>query len=210
MDEEKTKMIRGMFFPLLFVLLLWVIKICEDYSSSNWSFLGIYPRKDWGLWGILFAPLVHGDYAHLISNTIPLFILGSIMFYFYRAIAFQVFFWVYIITGIWVWVAARSAYHIGASGIVYGYVCFLFFSGIFRRDNRLLAMSLLVTFVYGSLIWGIFPFKKGVSWESHLLGSVAGFITAIHFRKEGPQPKKYDWEDESDEEEDTIEYVDAA
>ncbi|MCE3278940.1 MAG: hypothetical protein K0S44_1131 [Bacteroidetes bacterium] len=95
-------------------------------------------------------------------------------------------------TGVWVWAAARESYHIGASGILYGFVAFLFFSGVFRKDTRLLALSLFVVFIYGSTVWGILPIKDGVSWESHLLGTLAGLITSYNFRKEGPAPRKYD------------------
>ncbi len=137
---------------------------------------------------------------HLFSNTVPLLILGSVMFYFYRPIAFQVFFWVYLMTGIWVWVAARDAYHIGASGLVYGFLTFLFFSGVFRKDTRLLSISLFVAFLYGGTMYGILPITKGISWESHLMGSLAGLVTAYHFRKEGPIARKYDLGDDEENE----------
>jgi membrane associated rhomboid family serine protease len=121
------------------------------------------------------------------------------MFYFYRPIAFSVFFWIYVMTGVWLWAAGREAYHIGASGLIYGFSSFLFFSGIFRKERTLMVLSLLVTFLYGGLVWGILPLSPQISWEAHLLGSLAGFITAFYFRKEGPQAKKYDWEEEKDE-----------
>lgn len=200
MELDKKKLLSGVFFPSLFVVILWVIKLMEMTFDINFTSYGLHPRTYSGLTGIIASPLIHINIHHLFSNSIPLLILGSIIFYFYRAIAFQVFFWIYFITGIWVWVAGRDLYHIGASGIIYGFVSFLFFSGLFRKDKRLLALSLLVTFIYGTLVWGIFPFRKGVSWESHLLGSVAGIIIAFFFRKEGPKAKKYEWEEENEEE----------
>ncbi|MBL7883005.1 MAG: rhomboid family intramembrane serine protease [Bacteroidia bacterium] len=193
MRNTSSKLFFSILYPLLFVAILWLVKLFELAFDFKFFWYGIFPRTLNGLTGIAFAPLIHSNLDHLISNSIPLFLLGTIMFYFYRSIAFKVFFWIYIMTNVWVWVAARSSYHIGASGVLYGFVCFLFFSGIFRKDTKLMAISLFVTFLYGSMTWGIFPIFNGVSWESHLLGSIAGIITAYNFRKEGPQAKKYDW-----------------
>lgn len=199
MELDKKRLLSGVLFPSLFVVVLWVVKLMEMSFDINFIYYGLHPRTYSGLAGIIASPLIHSNMNHLFSNSIPLLILGSIIFYFYRTIAFQVFFWIYFITGIWVWVAGRDLYHIGASGLIYGFVSFLFFSGLFRKDKRLLALSLLVTFIYGTLVWGIFPFRKGVSWESHLLGSVAGIIIAFFFRKEGPETEKYEWEDEEED-----------
>jgi membrane associated rhomboid family serine protease len=192
MRNKTSKLFLSLLFPLAFIAFLWVIKFYEVLSHNSLAWYGIYPRTLRGLIGVATAPLLHADFDHLLSNTVPLLILGSIIFYFYRTIAFQVFFWVYIMTGVWVWAAARESYHIGASGILYGFVAFLFFSGVFRKDTRLLALSLFVVFIYGSTVWGILPIKDGVSWESHLLGTLAGLITSYNFRKEGPAPRKYD------------------
>jgi membrane associated rhomboid family serine protease len=192
MRNKSSKVFFSLMYPIAFVTLLWVIKLYEVLADDSLAWFGIYPRTIHGLIGVMAAPLLHADYDHLLSNTIPLLILGSIIFYFYRSIAFQVFFWVYVMTGIWVWAAARDSYHIGASGILYGFVAFLFFSGVFRKDTRLLALSLFVVFLYGGTVWGIFPIKEGVSWESHMLGALAGLITAYNFKKEGPPPRVYD------------------
>lgn len=197
--EEKEKILRSILFPLLFVILLWLVKLVEIGFALNFTRWGLYPRAWEGLAGVITSPLIHGSFNHLLSNSIPLLVLGSITFYFYRPLAFTVFFWVYLMSGLWVWAAGREAYHIGASGLVYGFVTFLFFSGIFRRAKELLILSLLVTFLYGSLIWGIFPFEPEISWESHLLGSLAGIITAWYYRHEGPQQKKFEWEEEAEE-----------
>lgn len=194
---------RRVAFPLLFLVILWAIRIADDLFSLDLVGWGIYPRRVSGLPGILLSPLIHASYSHLISNSVPLLFLGLIMFYFYREVAFSAFFWVYISTGVWVWVAGRDAYHVGASGLIYSFVCFLFYSGLFRRKQSLMALSLLMIFLYGSLIWGILPLQPKISWESHLLGAVAGFIIAFFLRKEGPQRERYDWEDEPDETEDS-------
>ena len=188
------------YFPLLFIAVLWIIRLSDDLFDLNLVRFGIFPRRVAGLPGILFGPLIHASYTHLISNTIPLLFLGLIMFYFYREVAFAAFFWVYFSTGIWVWLAGREAYHVGASGLIYSFVCFLFYSGLFRRRRSLMAISLLMVFLYGSLIWGVFPFQPKISWESHLLGSLAGFVIAFFLRKEGPQREKYDWENELENE----------
>ncbi|HDZ58524.1 MAG TPA: rhomboid family intramembrane serine protease, partial [Ignavibacteriales bacterium] len=129
---------------------------------------------------------------------IPLLILGWTIFFFYPKVSYRAFIMIYILTDFLVWLFARQVYHIGASGIVYGFVSFLFFSGIFRRDNKSVALALLVTFLYGGLVWGVLPGQEGISWESHLFGAIVGLITAFIFRKVDP-PKKYDWEDEPDD-----------
>jgi membrane associated rhomboid family serine protease len=201
-EAEKKKIIRSILYPCLFVSVLWMVKFLEIVFNLDLVRYGLYPRVWSGLIGILTCPLIHGSFNHLFSNSIPLLVLGGITFYFYRPIAFSVFFWVYLMSGIWLWAAGRSAYHIGASGLVYGFAAFLFFSGIFRKERSLMVLSMLVVFLYGSLWWGLFPIHPEISWESHLLGSLAGVITAFYFRKEGPQAKKIEWnEDEEDNEE---------
>jgi len=191
-------LLRIVAYPVLFILFLWVIRMIDQTFDLNLIRWGIYPRRPGGLIGIAVGPLIHSSNEHLISNTIPLFFLGIITFYFYRELAFPAFFWVYFSTGLWVWLAGREAYHVGASGLIYSFVCFLFYSGLFRRKRSLMAISLLMIFLYGSLIWGIFPFQEKISWESHLLGAVAGFIIAFFLRKEGPQREQYEWEGEED------------
>lgn len=196
---KRHNFLLNLFFPLVFVMLLWGIKGLEEWMSWDFKSYTLYPRTATGLLGIVTGPLIHGNLAHLFSNSIPLLFLGTIMFYFYRPIAFQIFFWVYLMTGLWVWAAARESYHLGASGIVYGFLTFLFFSGLFRRDVKLFALSLLVTFLYGGMVWGVLPINEDVSWESHFLGSVAGITCAFFFRNEGPQRSRYEWEDEEDD-----------
>lgn len=175
---------ESVIYPTLFIVILWIVKLSEMLAGIDLGVLGILPRTLPGMLGIFTAPLIHGDLYHLYSNTIPLLILGMIIIFFYNAIAFEVFFWVYFMTGTWVWAAANGdGYHIGASGLIYGFVSFLFFSGLFRNDKKAMALSLLVTFVYGGLVWGLFPFTYGVSWESHFFGAVAGGLCAWFYRK---------------------------
>ena len=200
-NAEKNRLWLSLAFPLLFLLLIWMVWFVEISLNLDFSRYGLFPRKLSGLKGILFSPLIHANFRHLVDNSIPLLTLMAVIFYFYPSLAFRIFFLTWLMSGIWVWFGGREAYHIGASGLIYGFAAFLFLSGIIRNYIPLLAISLLVVFLYGSLIWGIFPIKEEISWESHLLGSIAGIILAVHYRKFGPQPKKYDWEDEDDEQE---------
>jgi membrane associated rhomboid family serine protease len=174
---------RGIYITLSFVLLLWGIKSIEWARDLDLGYFGILPRTLRGSIGIITGPLIHGDLLHLMSNTFPLLVLGLGLFYFYHKIALEVFAWIYLATGFWVWVIGREAYHIGASGIVYGLMMFIFWGGVFRKNPRSLALSMIIFFLYGYMIYGIFPGDDGVSWESHLMGSVAGIFLAIYFKK---------------------------
>lgn len=197
--NEKKKLIHSLIFPIFFVIVLWTIKLIEIVLGTSFAFLGILPLKMQGLIGIITAPLIHGDIKHLTNNTVPFLVLSVATFYFYRPLGYKVFFLSWLMTGIWVWCGGREAYHIGASGIVYGLASFLFFSGAIRRIPELAAISLIVVFLYGSMIWGIFPFIPDISWESHLSGGIAGLILAFFYRHDGPQPKKYEWEELTEE-----------
>lgn len=189
-----------MLIPAIMVALMWVVRISEVLLGIDLAVYGIYPLTVTGLQGILFSPFIHSNLSHLFNNSLPLFFLGTALFYFYSDVAFRVLGLSWLLTGFLVWVAGRASYHIGASGLVYGIASFLFFSGIIRRHLRLIALSLLIVFMYGSMVWGLFPgVYKNVSWESHMLGFFSGIILAIHYRDEGPQKPVYEWMDEEDE-----------
>jgi len=198
---EKEKFRRSLLFPLLFIAVLWIIKMAETAFELDLAFLGIFPRSIKGLPGIITSPFIHGSYKHLFNNTFPLLFLSVTLFYFYRPIHFKIFIYSFVFTGICVWAGARPAYHIGASGLIYGLAAFLFLSGIIRNSIRLMAISLIVTFLYGSMIWGILPLNERISWESHLWGAISGVALAIIYRKHGPQRISYEWEWEETEEE---------
>jgi membrane associated rhomboid family serine protease len=155
-----------------------------------------------GLKGIIFSPFIHGSLKHLFNNSIPLLLLSMALFYFYRNISKQVIFYGIIITGLLTWLIGRPSYHIGASGLVYVLASFLFFKGIFSKYFRLVALSLSVVFVYGSLIWGLFPGKMGMSWEGHLSGFIVGFVLALAYRTNILPKPKYEWEMENYKEDD--------
>jgi len=204
MREDEKRLLRSFTVPFLIVLLMWAVRVIQTVGGYNFAFLGIYPLTWKGLPGIITTPFIHADFSHLMANTVPMLVLGTALFYFYRDIAFRILALIWIFTGIWVWIGAREAWHIGASGIVYGLAAFILVSGIIRRHSGLMAMALVVVFLYGSLIWGIFPEffpEERISWEAHLYGLIAGVAMAFYYRKEGPQRKKYEWEDEEEEEE---------
>jgi membrane associated rhomboid family serine protease len=205
-DFYRKKLLLNVIIPGILIVLMWLVKFIELIFEADFSRFGIYPLSAKGLWGILFSPFIHADFTHLFNNTLPLFFLSVALFYFYSEVAFKVFAWTYFLTGLFVWIAGREAYHIGASGLVYGLASFLFFSGIIRKYFRLIALSLLIVFLYGSMVWGIFPgIYYNVSWESHMLGFVSGIILAVWYRKEGPQQPVYKWMDEEMDEEDDSE-----
>lgn len=206
MDDHKTdkkRLLISAVFPIVFVLLLWLIKIFEVTFDFSLTKYGLYPLRAKGLIGILMGPLLHGDWKHLINNSFPLIFLGWAIFYFYHEIAWRVFLLTFFISQIWLWFFAREAYHIGASGLIYGFGAFVFTSGIIRRNRNLLAISLVVAFMYGSMVWGIFPLEERISWEGHLMGMVAGIILAFYYKNFGPPlPEKYsDLEEEDDDDE---------
>lgn len=207
-QEEKQRFYRSLVFPGILVLIIWLIKIVETGFNISFAELGLLPQTLKGLRGILFSPLLHGDWAHLSANTVPLFVLTAGLFYYYGKKASIIFILCWLVTGFWVWIFAKdTGIHIGASGVVYALATFHFTGGILRREPRMMAFSLLVVFLYGGLIWGVIPDffpEKNISWESHLLGGVAGILIAFAYRETGPQRKVYQWEDEDDE----MEYID--
>jgi len=201
----KSKFRISLIISLSFICLLWIIKIFEEYTKIDLSFLGVYPHKISGLIGLITAPLIHADFSHLVSNSITLLVLMIFLFYAYTNSSFKVFFIVYIFSNLLVWLFGREAYHIGASGLIYGVLGFMFFVGLFRRDTKSIGLSLLVTFMYGGLVWSIFPSDPKISFESHLAGGIIGIICSVIFRKTDPLPEKYEWEYE--DEDDDFEYI---
>ena len=186
--------------PAILILMFWLVKIIEVTDGLDLYYYGIFPRKTAGLIGIFASPFIHANLNHLINNTVPFFFLLTAIFYFYQKVAWRVLLVSYLGTGILVWFIARPSYHIGASGLVYSFASFLFVSGIVRRNINLLSISLLVIFLYGSLVWGIFPYRPDMSWESHLVGLTLGALLAIYYQNEGPGPTKFisDMEDEEE------------
>ena len=209
------QIVRTGFYPLLFVSIMWAVFYLQNTIQFNFAKLGVFPRENEGLIGVITSVFIHHDFKHIFSNTIPMLVLGMMLFYFYKKIAKPVFFWLWLISGLWLWIGGRNSaafpsYHIGASTLVYALASFLFFSGLFRKHARLMAVSLLVVFIYGGIVWGVFPLKQEVSWEGHLFGSIAGVLVAFNYRKEGPQRRIHQWPEEKEEESDEIPYWQAS
>jgi membrane associated rhomboid family serine protease len=196
--KEKNKIVNAVIIPALFVAFIGGVHLFQFVFEMKLTHFGVFPRSANGLIGIIASPLLHGDFKHLFNNSIPLLILGTSLFYFYKEIALKVTLWIYVMVGVWTWVYAREAYHIGASGLLYGLFSFLLVSGFIRRNNQLIALSFAVIFLYGSLVWGIFPIDVTISFEGHLWGFVAGIVLAIYYRKQGPQRVMHEWDDEED------------
>ncbi|RRQ49321.1 rhomboid family intramembrane serine protease [Maribacter algicola] len=196
-DSEHFKFSNAVLLaPLLGVLAVWSVYWMELLNTTNFNEFGIYPRSLAGLKGIVFSPFIHGSLEHLYNNTIPLAILLAAIFYFYKSIALRVVLLGIVLSGFITWSIGRPSFHIGASGLIYVLASFIFFKGIFTKYFRLVALSLIVVFIYGSLLWYIFPVKEGISWEGHLGGFLTGLIFAFVFDAKVPKPKKYDWERE--------------
>ncbi len=198
MSEEKKRFVFSLVFPGFFLLLLWAVKFFEVGMETSFVEGGVYPRRWSGLQGILFSPMLHGDWKHLVNNSMPVLLLSLALFYFYKDIAYKIWFLIYFIGGILLWGVGRQAYHIGASGLIYGLATFLFLSGIIRRVRSLTAISLLVVFWYGSMVWGLLPFDFEVSFEAHITGAVSGVILAVVYRDQGPEPERSALDDEED------------
>lgn len=185
-DPQRRRMLTAGVFPAIGVLILWLIHIVGDAYDLPLSRLGVLPRQASGIIGIFTSPLIHGDYDHLFNNSLPILVLGWCLLYFYPRVAWRVLAGIWILAGTWVWISARGDTHIGASGVIYGLAAFLFFSGLFRRQRALMAIALLVVFLYGGLIWGLLPIVPRMSWESHLWGGVAGVVLAWFYRRVQP------------------------
>jgi membrane associated rhomboid family serine protease len=183
-----------------FVALLWAVEFLNVLLGLELQRFGVRPRQFAGLPGLFLAPLLHGGSSHLIANSLPLLVLGTGMLYLYPNSALKVLPAIYLGPGIAVWLFGRaSSVHIGASGLVYGLVSYVFVAGLMRRDRRAIAASMLVYFLYGTLVWGVLPIKPGVSWETHLAAALIGVAMAVAFRHlDVPPRKRYDWENETD------------
>ena len=183
-------------YPLLFVMLMWVVFWFESRFGVNFNQFGIYPRSLQGLIGIFFSPFIHGSLQHLFNNSIPLLVLSMALFYFYRNIRWKVLLFGLLLTGLATWIIGRPSLHIGASGVVYMLVSFLFFKGIFSKQFQLTALALIVVFLYGGMLWYLFPVDPKISWEGHLSGFFVGLLFAILFKGVPLQNRKFEWEKE--------------
>lgn len=191
-----------MAYPLAFVLVIWLVFWFEIRFGHSFNHYGIQPRTTTGLRGILFSPFIHGDLKHLFNNSVPLFVLSMSLFYFYRSISWRILCYGLLLTGLLTWILGRPAFHIGASGMIYCLVAFLFFKGVFSKHYRLIALSLIVVFLYGGLLWYATPVDPEISWEGHLSGLLVGFFFALVYRRDIARAPTYAWEEDSYREED--------
>ena len=186
--------------PTFFLLSIWTVFYIENKFNLDLSIHGILPRTLSGLQGVLFSPFLHGDFSHIANNSIPLFILTAALVYFYRNISLKILFYGILLSGFLTWVIGRDSYHIGASGLIYVLVSFIFFKGLMTKYYRLIALSLMVVTIYGGMIWYVFPSSQTpggmkISWEGHLAGLITGFVFANFFKTPDYQKAiRYDWE----------------
>ncbi|HUR29932.1 MAG TPA: rhomboid family intramembrane serine protease [Saprospiraceae bacterium] len=177
--------LRRLSFPIGFVGFIWIIHLLQVILGISFIRLGVFPRAIEGLPGILTSPLIHGSWEHLFYNSISFLILGAIIFWFYPKIALRSFIFLYLLSGLGVWFFAQpNSYHIGASGLVYGMVSLVFWNGIFRRNLKATVLALIILVLYAGYFGGIVPGKEGISWESHLLGAIAGILLAWYYKKD--------------------------
>ena len=186
-QDEKHLLFASAIIPTILVAVMWVVKIIEVLFHLDFSFLGVKPVSPEGIPGIFLFHFIHGDWQHLFANTIPILVLGSALYYFYRPIANRILLILILSVGLLTWCGARGGVHIGASGLVYGLTFFLMLSGFIRKDKKLIIISLVVVFLYGSLVWGLYPkyaIENNISWEGHLSGFVMGIVLAIYYKGE--------------------------
>lgn len=188
-------------FAVIIIALLWSVFIIDNsvvsifFPYTRLNDFGIYPRQIGGLIGIITSVFLHGNLSHIISNTLPLLLAITALFGNYPKTAKKVFIFSIIFTGLLVWIFARSANHIGASGLLYCLLAYVFFSGFFKKDIQSIGLSLAIAFLYGSLIFGIIPDKEYISWESHFFGFLSGIFLAYLFRNED-KPVYKSWDEE--------------
>ncbi len=206
MDEkaEKKKFLGSLIIPLLIIALMWTVKIIELSLGTDLSRWGVIPHTAKGLIGILTLPFLHGSWEHLLSNSVPILVLGTALYYCYPSIANRVLLIIYLASGLITWcIGNPESTHIGASALVYGLNLFLITSGFIRGNRILIVIALIMVFLYVSFIWGMIPslaIPQNISWEGHLSGAIIGVLLAFFLRKEGPQKEVYHWDEEDEDE----------
>lgn len=209
-QDDKRLLVASTIIPLILVALMWLVKIIETVFYLDFSFLGVKPVSPEGIPGIILFHFIHGDWEHLFANTFPMLVLGTSLYYFYRPLANKILLILIFSVGLLTWCGARGGVHIGASGLVYGLTFFLMLSGFIRRNKRLIIISLVVVFLYGSLVWGLYPkyaIENNISWEGHLSGFVMGIVLAIFYKNEvvplGDEDRNEDDDEIEDDENDS-------
>lgn len=199
-----VKLIDDILWPAVFIVFFWLIFFANEAYNLHLQDFGVRPRSIHGLIGILSMPFLHGDFEHLFSNTIPFFVSGTFIFHFFDRVKWKIILIIWYFSGLGIWVFGDPmSIHIGASGLVYGMVAFLMTSGFIRKNKELTAVALVLIFLYGSMVWGLFPqfswFREiNISWEGHLFGTLSGVALALFYRKEGPADDPDPFEENDD------------
>jgi membrane associated rhomboid family serine protease len=181
----------------LFLAALWLVFLLDALLGLKLNRFGLRPGSVPGLIGVVTAPLLHGSLSHIFSNSISLVVSLTAILYLYPNSSTRVIPMIWLGSGLMAWLIGRPSMHFGASGLIYGLLAYVFFSGILRRDMRSVAVSLLVGFLYGSMIWGVLPIRPHMSWELHLSGGLMGVLLAFLYRKWDRVPViRYDWEED--------------
>jgi membrane associated rhomboid family serine protease len=185
MNKSEKKRLKFSLIPtLFFLMMMWIVMVFDYSFKLNLYTYGIYPIETNSLSGIFISPFLHGDFNHLISNTFPFLVLSTSLFFFYPKVAYKILFSIIIISGLGIWLIGRHAYHIGASSVIYGLASFLIFAGLKRKNKTLSALSFIIIFLYGSMVWGVLPLNPETSWEGHLSGAVTGLLLSFVFSAE--------------------------
>lgn len=204
--QEQKQLVSSLVIPACILVTMWIVMLTEKVFHLDFGGWGITPHTAKGLIGILTMPFLHGNWEHLLSNSTPVVILCTALYYFYRQIASKILFITYLSTGVLTWLIAENGTHIGASALIYGLNFFLIFSGFIRHNVKLIALSLIMIFLYGSFVWGLIPslmIPQHISWEGHLSGALVGLVLAFYFRKQGPQ-REQEPDDEDEMENDDL------
>ena len=200
---ERRKFLGSLIIPLILVAVMWAVMIIEMSLGFDLNRYGLIPHTAQGLLGILTLPFLHGNWEHLMANSVPVIVLGTALYYFYPTLANRVMLITYLASGLLTWCLGNpSTTHVGASALIYGLNLFLVVSGFIRGNRQLIVISLIMVFLYGSFIWGMIPslaIPQNISWEGHLSGAIIGVLLAVFLRKEGPQKEVYHWEEDDED-----------
>lgn len=183
---KESSIYQSLRFPALIIGAMWVLQVVQMATGLSLARFGIYPRHVEGLWGIITSPFIHAsrDFMHITSNSVPLFVSMTMILFFFRRVAYKSMLFIWLLTGFLVWIFAGSAFHIGASGVVYGLVSFIFWNGVFRRNLKSIVLSLIIVLLYSGMFLGVLPNQPGISWESHLIGGLVGILASFIFRNQ--------------------------
>ena len=207
---NKQQFKNAIFIPAVLGLIMILSFLLERGMDWDFHTAGVYPRRIENVWGVFTIIFIHADWTHLANNVVSFVLLSGFLYYFYNQIATKVLVISYLFSGLILWLIGRESWHIGASGLIYALAFFLFFSGIIRKHIPLIAISFIVAFVYGSMIWHIFPWQvqDPISWEGHLSGGIIGTVLSIWFRNAGPQKPVKIWDEEDDDTDEPLDYLD--